>query len=65
MLGFYYVNDGKDVEWGSLQIMRCIHCYISLVNNIIQALKTKKCLITYYKTYGITSLKNMWMQYLS
>jgi hypothetical protein len=31
---FYCVNDGKDVEWGSLQIMRCIHCYISLVNNI-------------------------------
>jgi len=52
MLGFYCVNDGKDVEWGSLQIMRCIHCYISLVNNRIQALKTKKCLITYYKTYG-------------
>jgi hypothetical protein len=24
---------------------------------LIQALNTKKCLITYYKTYGITSLK--------
>jgi len=30
----YYVNDGKDFERGSLQMMKCIFCY----NNVMNAL---------------------------
>ncbi len=32
---FYRVNDGKEVEVASHQIMRCILCYDSVVNNPI------------------------------
>ncbi len=53
----YFVNDGKDVEKGSLQVMICIFCYVNLMNNSNPNIKDTKCLITYYKTYGITGLK--------
>jgi hypothetical protein len=38
MLGFHCVNDEKDVEGGSLQVMICILCY----GILIQALKIEK-----------------------
>ncbi len=41
----------------SLQIMKCIICYANHVNNINPNTKYRKCLITYYKTYGIIGLK--------
>ncbi len=32
MLGFYCVNDGKDIEGEGLQIIRCIFCHNNFVN---------------------------------
>jgi len=54
---FYCVTDGKEVEKASHQIMRCILCYVNLVNVLNLRTKERKGLITYYKTYGITILK--------
>jgi len=51
---FYYVNDGKEVEVASHQVMRCILCYEYVVNIPNVRTKERKRLITYYKTYGIT-----------
>jgi len=51
------VNDGKKVEIGSHQIMRCIMCYDNVVNIPNSKTKERRGLITYYKTYGITALK--------
>jgi hypothetical protein len=53
----YCVNDGKKVEIGSHQIMRCIMCYDNVVNIPNWKTKERRGLITYYKTYGITTLK--------
>jgi hypothetical protein len=36
-------------------------CYQKLVIGINSKTKTSKGLIVYYKTNGITSIKNMWM----
>jgi hypothetical protein len=54
---FYCVNDGENVERGNPQVMRCITCYVNLVNNLNPSTEDKKCLITYDKTYGINGLK--------
>jgi hypothetical protein len=51
------VNDGKEVEVASHQVMRCILCYDNVVNIPNPRTKERKGLITYYKTYGITALK--------
>jgi len=51
------VNDGKKVEIGSHQVMRCIMCYGNVVNIPNSRTKERKGLITYYKTYGIIALK--------
>jgi len=51
------VNDGKKVEGACHQIMRCILCYVDLVNGLNPRTKKRKGLITYYKTYGITIIK--------
>jgi len=51
------VNDGKEVETRSHQIMKCIICYDNYVNIFNQIIKERKKLITYYKIYGITVLK--------
>jgi hypothetical protein len=51
------VNNGKDVEGGSSQVKRCIFIMLVLWIILIQTLKIKKCLITYYKTYGIICLQ--------
>ncbi len=47
------MNDGKDVEGTSYKFMRCIFCYVNLINVPNPRIKIKK----YYHTYGITSLK--------
>jgi hypothetical protein len=57
MLVFYYVNDGKDVHIASHQAMRCIPSYVDIVNVHNPRTKERKGLITYYKTYGIITLK--------
>jgi hypothetical protein len=54
---FYCVSDGKEVEKVSHQIMRCILCYVNLVNVLNLRTKERKGFITYYKTCGITILK--------
>ncbi len=51
---FYCVNDGKEVEVASHEVMRCILCYDSAINIPNVRIKERKGLITYYKTYGIS-----------
>ncbi len=51
------MNDGKKVEGACHQIMRCILCYVDLVNGLNPRTKERKGLITYYKTYGIIIIK--------
>jgi hypothetical protein len=48
------VNDGKEVEVASHEVMRCILCYDSAINIPNVRIKERKGLITYYKTYGIS-----------
>jgi hypothetical protein len=47
---FYCVNDGKKFEIANHQVMRCILCYVDLVNVHHQRIKERKGSITYYKT---------------
>jgi len=54
---FYCVNDGEKVEVASHQVMRCILCYDIVINISNPRIKERKGLITYYKTYGIITLK--------
>jgi hypothetical protein len=54
---FYCVNDGKEVEAASHQVMRCILCYDNAINIFNPRTKERKGLIIYYKNYGITTLK--------
>ncbi len=42
---------------GNPKVMSCLFCYKSHVNVPNLSTKERKKLITYYKTYGITSLK--------
>jgi hypothetical protein len=51
------VNDGKEVEATSHQVMKCILCYYNEVNIPNERTKERKRLIAYYKTYGINVLK--------
>jgi len=51
------VNDGKEVEIASHQIMKCILCYDNAANIPTPRTKERKGLITYYKTYGIMVVK--------
>ncbi len=50
------MNDGKEVEDASHQIMRYILCYDSVLNIPNAKTKERKGLITYCKTYGIIFL---------
>jgi hypothetical protein len=50
------MNDGKEVETASHQVMRYISCYDSAINIPNAKTKERKGLITYYKTYGIIVL---------
>jgi len=54
---FYCVNDGKEVEVASHQIMKFILCYDNAIYIPIPRTKERKGLITYYKTYGIMVVK--------
>jgi hypothetical protein len=54
---FYCVNDGKEVEATSHQVMRCILCYDNVVNILNARIKERKGLITCYKTYDIIVIK--------
>jgi hypothetical protein len=54
---FYCVNDDKEVNLGNSQIMRCLFCYVRLVHSLNLNTKERKGLTTYYRTYGITTLK--------
>ncbi len=47
------MNDGKEIEDASHQVIRCILCYDNVVNIPNPRIKERKGLITYYKTYGI------------
>jgi hypothetical protein len=51
------VNDGKEVERVSHQVMRCILCYVDLVDDPNPRTKKSKYFKTYYKTYDIIALK--------
>jgi len=50
-------NNEKDVDAENRQVMKCLFCYISHVHVPNPSSKESKCFITYYKTYGITTLK--------
>jgi hypothetical protein len=52
---FYCVNDWKEVEVASHQVMKCILCHDSEVNIPNARTKERKGLINYYKTYDITT----------
>ncbi len=54
---FYCVNDGKEVEVASYQIVKCILCYDNARNIPNPIIKERKGLITYYKNYGIIVVK--------
>jgi len=54
---FYCVNDDKEVDLGNLQVMRCLFCYNNPMHALNLNTKERKILITYYKTYGISTLK--------
>jgi hypothetical protein len=51
------VNDGKEIEFASHQVIGCILCYNNVVNIPNPRIKERKGLITYYKTYGISAHK--------
>ncbi len=50
------MDDGKEVEATSHQVIICILCYDNPVNILNPRTKERKGLITYNKTYGITVL---------
>jgi hypothetical protein len=54
---FLCVNDDKEVDLGNLQVMRCLFCYNNPMHALNLNTKERKLLITYYKTYGISTLK--------
>ncbi len=57
-VGFFYcVIDYSKIDLENTQIMHCIFCYQELIIGIYLKTQTKKGLISYYKTNGITSLK--------
>jgi hypothetical protein len=59
-LGFVFVwtsNNEKDVDVENPQAMKCLFCYINPMHVPNPSTKERKSFITYYKTYGITTLK--------
>jgi hypothetical protein len=55
---FYCVNDNKKIDNKCHQLMRCFFCYPKLIETCNKKTKSRKGLISYYKTNGITCLKN-------
>jgi hypothetical protein len=55
---FYYVNDNKEVELTSLQVMHYIICHKSPILNLNPKIQARiRNLIIYNTTNGITTLK--------
>lgn len=57
---FYYVNDNQEVNVKHANIMCHILCYNGMVNICNPRTQARNELISYYKTNGVTSLKNIW-----
>jgi hypothetical protein len=57
-LSFLCVNDNKEIDNKCHQLMRCFPHYHEPIKTCHKRTKPRKCLIFYYKTNGITSLKN-------
>ncbi len=56
---FYCVNDNAEIDLENTQIMCCILCYQEPIIGINSKIQTRKELIFYYKTNGITFLKKL------
>jgi hypothetical protein len=56
---FYYVNDNKEIDLITPQIMCCIICYNNLVLNWNSRNQVRRGLIIHNTTNGITTLKKM------
>jgi hypothetical protein len=56
VLGFFYVNDNVEVDFGNTHIMHCIFCYQNLVIGINLRTQMKKGLVSYCKTNGMKIL---------
>jgi hypothetical protein len=56
---FYYVNDNKEIDLTSLQVMCRIICYKNLILNLNSRNQARRGLIIYNTTNGITTLKKM------
>jgi hypothetical protein len=56
---FSYVNDNTKIDLENTQIMCCILCYQKLIIGINSKTQARTSLISYYKTNGITFLKNL------
>jgi len=52
------MNDKKELDNKSHQLMRCFFCYLEVVEVCNKRTNARKGLISYYKTNGITPLKN-------
>ncbi len=55
---FFCVNEKKELDNKSHQLMRCFLCYLEVIKVCNKITNGKKGLISYYKTNGITLLKN-------
>lgn len=51
---FFCVNDNKELDNKSHQLMRCFICYLE----VVEVCNKRTNAISYYKTNGITLLKN-------
>jgi hypothetical protein len=54
---FYCVNDNKEVNVTTPQTMHCIFCHNNLILIVNPKMQTRKGLITYNITNGITALR--------
>jgi hypothetical protein len=55
---FICVNDNKEIDNKWHQLTRCFLCYPKPIEAGSKRIKSRKGLISYYKTNGIISLKN-------
>ncbi len=62
VLKFLLFNDNVKMDLENIQMLRCILCYQTPICGINPITQVRKLLISYYKTYGITSFLKMWMQ---
>jgi hypothetical protein len=55
VLEFLLFNDNAKVDLENIQTLHCILCYQTPICGINSRTQVRKGLISYYKTYGITS----------